>query len=71
MLKHYGTIEKSCGENGAEGFIFQQLLELPDFDGNYPVIGSWIIGQEPDVFCIREANGLITDNKKQACAAFN
>jgi len=65
MVKHYGTIEKTFGEYGAEGFIFQQLFELPDFDGNYPVIGSWIIGQEPAGLGIREANGLITDNKSR------
>jgi glutathionylspermidine synthase len=65
LVKHYGTIEKSTGEYGSEGFIYQQLFELPEFDGNYPVIGSWIIGQEPAGMGIREAKGLITDNKSR------
>jgi glutathionylspermidine synthase len=65
MVKHYGTIEKTGGDYGAEGFIYQQLFELPEFDNNYPVIGSWIIGQEPAGLGIREANGLITDNKSR------
>ncbi len=65
MVKHYGIVEKTSGEYGAEGFIYQQLFELPDFDGNYPVIGSWIIGQEPAGMGIREADNLITDNKSR------
>ncbi len=65
LVKHYGTIEKTEGEYGTEGFIYQQLFELPEFDNNYPVLGSWIIGQEPAGLGIREANTLITDNKSR------
>jgi glutathionylspermidine synthase len=50
------------GDYGEEGFIYQELFELPDFMGNYPVIGSWIIGQEPAGIGIRESNTLVTDN---------
>ncbi len=63
MVKHYGTIQKTDGEYGEEGFVYQQLFELPDFDDNYPVIGSWVIGQEAAGIGIREAKNLITDNK--------
>jgi len=62
IVKHYGTIELTTGEYGEEGFVYQQLFELPDFDGNYPVVGSWIIGQEPAGMGIREAKSLITNN---------
>jgi len=50
------------GEYGEEGHIYQELFTLPEFDGNYPVIGSWVIGQQPAGMGIREANTLITDN---------
>jgi glutathionylspermidine synthase len=50
------------GEYGEEGFIYQELFRLPEFEGNYPVIGSWIIGQQPAGIGIREANTLVTDN---------
>ena len=30
------------------GYIYQQKFELPNFDGMYPVIGSWVVG---DVAC--------------------
>ncbi|RYZ23569.1 MAG: glutathionylspermidine synthase family protein [Chitinophagaceae bacterium] len=53
------------GQYGKEGYIFQQLFELPQFDGNYPVVGSWVIGQEPAGMGIREAEGLVTNNKSR------
>jgi glutathionylspermidine synthase len=53
----------SEGEYGKEGYVFQELFSLPDFDEHYPVIGSWIIGQEPSGMGIREGSSLITDNK--------
>jgi glutathionylspermidine synthase len=42
------------GDYGAEGFIWQAYQELPRFDGNYAVIGSWIVGEEPAGIGIRE-----------------
>jgi glutathionylspermidine synthase len=56
------TIQQTTGVYGNEGYIYQQLFELPSFENNYPVIGSWIIGQQPAGMGIRESNGLITDN---------
>jgi len=50
------------GEYGEEGFIYQGLFELPGFEGNFPVIGSWIIGQHPAGIGIRESKSLVTDN---------
>jgi glutathionylspermidine synthase len=50
------------GEYGESGFIYQELFELPCFEGNYPVIGSWVIGQQPAGIGIRESNTLVTDN---------
>ena len=51
------------GEYGEEGFIFQSLAELPNFDNHFPVVGSWIIGQLPAGIGIRESDTPITDNK--------
>lgn len=50
------------GEYGEEGFIYQQLFELPKFEGNIPVIGSWIVGGESAGIGIRESKKEITDN---------
>lgn len=50
------------GEYGEEGFIYQQFSPLPNFDGNFPVIGSWVIDGESAGIGIRESSGLITNN---------
>ena len=55
-------VYRSGGEYGEEGFVYQALFELPSFDGNYPVIGSWVIGQEAAGIGIRESPVLVTDN---------
>lgn len=56
------SLQKTEGVYGAEGFIYQELFTLPNFSDHYPVIGSWVIGQEPAGMGIREANTLVTDN---------
>jgi len=65
LVKNNLTLQKTEGTYGKEGFIYQDLCTLPNFSNNYPVIGSWIIGQEPAGMGIREANSLITDNKSR------
>jgi glutathionylspermidine synthase len=42
------------GPYGAEGFIYQAAAPLPCIAGNYPVIGSWVIGDKPAGLGIRE-----------------
>lgn len=56
------SLQKTEGAYGAEGYIYQELFTLPNFSGYYPVIGSWVIGQEPAGMGIREAATLVTDN---------
>ncbi len=56
------TLAQTSGDYGAEGYIYQELFELPNFNGNYPLIGSWVIGQEPAGIGIRETTQLITGN---------
>ena len=56
-----GTIAQ-IGSYGAEGYIYQGYAPLPDFDGNYPVIGSWIVGDEAAGMGIRENTQQITTN---------
>ncbi len=62
IVENEKLVAESDGAYGAEGYIFQELCKLPDFDGNFPVIGSWIIGQQPAGIGIRESGTLITDN---------
>ena len=39
------VVDRDGGLYGNNGFIVQQLAIMPVFDGNYPVIGSWVIGE--------------------------
>lgn len=50
------------GTYGAEGHVYQAYSPLPAMDGNYPVIGSWVIGGEPAGIGIREDVNPITTN---------
>jgi glutathionylspermidine synthase len=50
------------GPYGEEGHVYQALFTLPDFQGMYPVIGSWVVGSEPAGMCIREDVSPITTN---------
>jgi glutathionylspermidine synthase len=62
LVSNDKTLLETSGEYGEEGFIYQQLFQLPSYQGNHPVIGSWIIGQEPAGIGIRESQSLVTDN---------
>jgi glutathionylspermidine synthase len=62
IVKNDALIAETPGDYGAEGYVFQQLTDLPCFDGQYAVVGSWVIGQEAAGIGIRESNSLITDN---------
>jgi glutathionylspermidine synthase len=55
------TIETK-GDYGEEGFVWQALAPMPIFEGNYPVIGSWLVDGVSCGMGIRESAGPITDN---------
>ncbi len=61
IVKNGEMIEENDGEYGEEGHIYQRYIELPEFDGWHPIIGSWIIGDQPAGMGIRESRGLITN----------
>ncbi len=47
---------------GAEGSVFQALAPIPQLDGFYPVLGSWVVDGEPAGLGIRESESPITGN---------
>ncbi|WP_293907504.1 glutathionylspermidine synthase family protein [Phenylobacterium sp.] len=47
---------------GEEGHIRQRLHTLTAFDGNYPVIGAWMVDAEPAGIGIREDRSRVTRN---------
>ena len=56
------TWETRDGPYAQSGFVYQDYVEIPDYDGNHPVIGSWIVGETACGMGIRETDGIITDN---------
>jgi glutathionylspermidine synthase len=65
-LHQPGVHLETAGEYGEEGFIWQELGPLKQFDGMYPVIGSWVIGHEEGNAAagigVRESDTPITGN---------
>jgi len=57
-----GNVIGTPGSYGEEGYVLQRYAPLPSFDGNYPVIGSWVIDHEPAGIGIREDRSEITTN---------
>jgi glutathionylspermidine synthase len=49
-------------EYGRPLSVYQEYRELPRFVGNFPVIGSWIVGSQPAGMGIREDSTPITNN---------
>lgn len=56
-----GSETRMPGAYGAEGFVFQEYVELPVHDGNHVVLGSWVVDGEPAGMLVRESDGLVTD----------
>jgi glutathionylspermidine synthase len=56
------VVDRDGGVYGEAGFIVQQLARMPVFDSNYPVIGSWVIGEAAAGIGIREDTTPITKN---------
>ena len=62
MFRNGEEVSRVYGEYGDEGFIYQQLYDIPSFNLNFPIIGSWVIGGESAGIGIRESKTEITDN---------
>lgn len=54
--------ESTDGAYGEEGFIYQARHNLPKFDDNYTLIGSWLIDNQAAGISVREDSGMITQD---------
>jgi glutathionylspermidine synthase len=61
-LHRNGSVTDFGGSYGGNGAIFQELAPIPCYDGNYPVIGSWVIYGEAAGIGIREDASEVTTN---------
>ena len=62
IVKNGRILEENGGLYGNEEYIYQDIANIPCIGGNYPVIGSWIIGGESAGIGIRENTSMITNN---------
>jgi glutathionylspermidine synthase len=56
------VVDSDDGPYGAEGFVRQAVAMPPRFDGNYAVLGSWVVQGQPCGLCVREDADPITKN---------
>jgi glutathionylspermidine synthase len=61
-IHHGAAVETTSGPYGEEGFIYQATARIANFDGAYPVIGSWIIDGVAAGIGIRESDTIVTNN---------
>ncbi|MBV8846047.1 MAG: glutathionylspermidine synthase family protein [Bryobacterales bacterium] len=61
IVRNREIAAKTGGRYGDESCVYQALFDLPDFEGNRPVLGSWIVDGEPAGMGIREGE-MITGN---------
>jgi glutathionylspermidine synthase len=57
-----GHETQTGGVYGEEGYVYQLLDPLPQFDDMHPALGAWIVGDESAGLGIRETAGLVTDD---------
>ena len=62
LYRSGALVERSEGDYAGAGFVVQELAELPCYSGNYPVIGSWVVGDKACGIGIREDRSPITRN---------
>jgi glutathionylspermidine synthase len=56
------VIAEQAGPYGAEGWIYQAVAENRPHEGNWPVLGVWMVNGEPSGLGIREDQKRITAN---------
>ena len=64
-IRSRGVVREQPGGYGGEGYIYQGTAPLPAFDNRYPVIGAWIVGDQPAGIGIREDDSPITKNSSR------
>ncbi|WP_036282183.1 glutathionylspermidine synthase family protein [Methylocystis sp. ATCC 49242] len=65
LVRDGRAIVSTPGSYGAEGHVLQALHLLGNFDGRYPVLGSWLVGGAPAGMGIREDVSPLTSNSSR------
>ncbi|MCE5316124.1 MAG: glutathionylspermidine synthase family protein [Parachlamydia sp.] len=65
FIHHQGESIETEGAYGSEGYIYQQFIDLPPFEGHRPNLGLWMVG---DLCCglgLREDTARIIQNNSR------
>jgi glutathionylspermidine synthase len=65
VVHNGNVITLTEGSYGQEGFIYQEFSDLPAFEGQHAVIGSWVISGEAAGIGIREDRNTIIQNRSR------
>jgi glutathionylspermidine synthase len=61
-IRRDGSTDQTEGPYGEEGFVYQAVAKIPNFDGTFPVLGSWLIDGAAAGIGIRESATPVTNN---------
>lgn len=62
VVKNGVVVAQNDGYYGEDKVVVQEHIEMPCYDGFYPIIGSWVINGKPAGVLIREDSNPITGN---------
>ena len=62
LVENGYVVQSTEGEYGEEGFVYQALAPIPNFTGNHPVCGVWIVDHQAAGLGLREESTRITGN---------
>ncbi len=60
IIRDGRTQSRNDGPYGEDGHIVQAFQPLPEIDGNYPLVGCWLVASRAVGLCIREDRTLVT-----------
>jgi glutathionylspermidine synthase len=69
-IRRGSSVQETAGPYGAEGFVYEAAARIPNCNGAYPVLGSWLIDGVAAGIGIRESATPITDNRSCSCPIF-
>lgn len=63
LVRNGEMLAQSSGPYDTQRCVYQALAKIPEYQGNYPILGSWYITDQGAAgIGVRESSNLVTDN---------
>jgi glutathionylspermidine synthase len=62
LVREGQMLDETSGVYATQGVVYQELYDMPDFGGGYPMLGSWLVDGASAGLGIRESERRVTDN---------